>query len=374
VDLYEVSESFRDGSTLARTFHVYRPARASGRVPALVTLHGGHGTGVRFLEQFAPLADARGDTGITWEKNRSLCFYTHPDGFQTPGGAPCTPTEATVYNAQPFLLVMPDGIFDEGSTSSRHWEDGRVPSPGSTQVAERRDDVGFLNHIVGVLRAHPSVDPTRIYVAGVSNGGMMVQRLACSMESPDYPNLARVAAWGSFVASMTEPVFDGSDGRPRCPRTGTLARPVAFFVGTGIDTPYCATEQVCTEPLTGDGDGIVVYGSAGGRYCLAGASEGGCTVAVPDSAALWTSFHAAWGAASTNDLTIGLFTQARHTTFADTQARVTVLTTDGGAHTTGSSRHDFEPWARMWAFLSSFSRDASGQVSASLPTHVEGEY
>ena len=61
-----------------------------------------------------------------------------------------------------FVVVYPDAL-------ERRWND-----QGGTV-----DDVGFLLAIVDKLVADGLVDKSRVYVAGISNGGMMAQRLAC---------------------------------------------------------------------------------------------------------------------------------------------------------------------------------------------------
>lgn len=61
-----------------------------------------------------------------------------------------------------FVVVYPDAL-------ERRWND-----QGGTV-----DDVGFLLAIVDKLVADGLVDKNRVYVAGISNGGMMAQRLAC---------------------------------------------------------------------------------------------------------------------------------------------------------------------------------------------------
>ena len=62
-----------------------------------------------------------------------------------------------------FVVVYPDAL-------ERRWND-----QGGTV-----DDVGFLLAIVDKLVADGLVDKNRVYVAGISNGGVMAQRLACA--------------------------------------------------------------------------------------------------------------------------------------------------------------------------------------------------
>jgi polyhydroxybutyrate depolymerase len=68
--------------------------------------------------------------------------------------------------AQGFVSVFPQGI-------NRQWNDGRE---GHTSAV---DDVGFLRRLVDELVRRGVADPARIYLAGISNGGMMTFRMLC---------------------------------------------------------------------------------------------------------------------------------------------------------------------------------------------------
>ena len=61
-----------------------------------------------------------------------------------------------------FLVVYPDAL-------ERRWND----------LGGMADDVGFLIAIVDKLVAEGLADKNRVYATGISNGGMMAQRLAC---------------------------------------------------------------------------------------------------------------------------------------------------------------------------------------------------
>ena len=65
-----------------------------------------------------------------------------------------------------FNAVFPDGV-------SRQWNDGRAGGHGGP------DDVAFLRALVARLVADRIAQPSRIYVAGISNGGMMSFTMAC---------------------------------------------------------------------------------------------------------------------------------------------------------------------------------------------------
>src|SRR5690606_37519221 len=60
---------------------------------------------------------------------------------------------------------------------------------------ESAADVAFLQALIDTLRRRHAVDSTRIYAAGISNGGMMAWRLAC--DAPE-----SVAAIGVVAAPM----------------------------------------------------------------------------------------------------------------------------------------------------------------------------
>ena len=81
-----------------------------------------------------------------------------------------------------FHVVFPDGIH-------RQWNDGREDRPGAP------DDVAFLRALVERLVAMHVAEPGHLYLAGISNGGMMSLAMACRS-----PGL--FAAIGTVIATM----------------------------------------------------------------------------------------------------------------------------------------------------------------------------
>ena len=79
-----------------------------------------------------------------------------------------------------FVVVYPDAL-------ARRWneQEGNI------------DDDGFLLAVVDQLAARGLADAKRVYFAGISNGGMMAERMAC-----EYAD--RVAAIAVVAGSMTE--------------------------------------------------------------------------------------------------------------------------------------------------------------------------
>jgi polyhydroxybutyrate depolymerase len=131
---------------LVRRYHVHLPSNyeASYSLPLLIALHGRLGTGKKMIKQtgFNGIADREG-----------------------------------------FIVVYPEGF-------KRGWADGR----GITHADKRSvDDVAFIVRLVKVLQERFPIDPTRIYIAGHSNGGFMAQRLASEL-SHHFAAIAVVAA------------------------------------------------------------------------------------------------------------------------------------------------------------------------------------
>jgi polyhydroxybutyrate depolymerase len=123
-----------------RTYHVYVPSNLTRgqAVPLLVALHGGTGWGAQFEQNsgFDHLADQHG-----------------------------------------FIVVYPDGVgIGPRGTALRTWNGGGCCGPAARQQV---DDVRFVRLLVEQLRQQHSIDPSRVFAAGHSNGGILAYRLAC---------------------------------------------------------------------------------------------------------------------------------------------------------------------------------------------------
>ncbi|MDX2204333.1 MAG: PHB depolymerase family esterase [Hyphomicrobiaceae bacterium] len=114
--------------------------------------------------------------------------------------------------ARGFAAVFPQGL-------SRQWNDGRNVGP---VVAV--DDVGFVRALVDELVERRIADRDRIFLAGISNGGMMTFRLLCEA-APLFAGAATI------IASMPAPT--GARCRP------APAVPLIMFNGTADQiVPY----------------------------------------------------------------------------------------------------------------------------------------
>jgi poly(3-hydroxybutyrate) depolymerase len=364
------------GKTSLRTFHVFVPAAVAAAgtpAPVVVLLHGGNGSGLKFLAQEGWLSLAAGNAaGLPWKPNTATCRAapeTEATGlaYRNINGA-CDPPAVSVSNRLPFVAVFPDGVADPGTQDVRHWEDGRLPSPGFDTPTPNRDDVGFLEHLLAVVldpTATPRLDRQRVYVAGVSNGGMMTQRLAASVATrPAGSPLATVAAFAAFVSDYPEPLP---------PPALTVPFGLALFHGKNLDTPDCPTDG-CTSPVV-SGDNRMPFGVVGGIHYV-NSPDRGRVHSAPDTITAWTAaFAQATGSsATTTTEAIGYFTTRRAIGFAGSAATMETWETDGGGHSFLSSRQDFQANARAWDFLSSFRRDAGGALVRAPSTALTGRW
>lgn len=106
--------------------------------------------------------------------------------------------------AHGFAAVFPEGIY-------KLWNDARGDKLSSS------DDVGFLRRLSKELVTRGVADPARVYIAGISNGGMMTLRMLC--EAPEL-----YAGAATVIANM--PAEAGASCRL------TKPMPVIMFNGT----------------------------------------------------------------------------------------------------------------------------------------------
>jgi polyhydroxybutyrate depolymerase len=145
----DLSASLSSGG-LTRTYLARVPAKSDVRsaLPLVIVLHGGSGSGagIRTVTKFDAVADANG-----------------------------------------FVVAYPDGY-------SNSWNDGR----GTTDAEDAGvDDVAFVSALIDDVAARTPIDTRRVYVTGISNGGMMSIRLACQLSG-------RIAAAAPVAANMPD--------------------------------------------------------------------------------------------------------------------------------------------------------------------------
>jgi polyhydroxybutyrate depolymerase len=144
------------------------------------------------------------------------------------------------------VVVFPNGYIKFPGGRLATWNAGACCGDARDRAV---DDVGFVRALVAQLRTQLNVDQARIYATGMSNGGMLVHRLAC--EAADL--FAAVAA----VA--------GTDGTARC----TPALPIAVL------------------HIHARNDTHVLYDGGAGPEAFRDASKVTDFVSVPETMARW---------------------------------------------------------------------------------------
>lgn len=203
-----------------RSYYVYVPRalQGSGGHSAVMVLHGGMGSG----EGIA------GTTGMT--------------GAADQAG---------------FVAIFPNAAGSQ-------WNDGRATTRSST------DDVGFVRAVIADAAARFGVDSSRVFATGLSNGGLMTQRLACDAAGS-------FRAFGVVVANMP------ADLRGSCSPSRPV--PMMFFNGTDDNLMPYGGGSIRSAPGRGAGGEVLSYAQTKDFW----ASMNGCSgstgeVAVPDRA------------------------------------------------------------------------------------------
>jgi polyhydroxybutyrate depolymerase len=122
-----------------RTYLIHRPRRYDGKTPSplVLVLHGA-------LQSTAGIERM---SGMSAKADRENSLVAYPSGTSRSGLAPT-------------------------------WNAGACCGYA---LAHKVDDVGFLRALIDRLERDYTVDPKRIFVTGISNGGMMSYRLACEL-------------------------------------------------------------------------------------------------------------------------------------------------------------------------------------------------
>jgi polyhydroxybutyrate depolymerase len=175
---------------LERTYGVYVPAEVLDPAPLVFLFHGGGGSARK-----------------TWAQEHGRSWRTLADEHG-------------------FVLVLPEGRPDPGDPDAHRWNDCRTDGE-STTILSTEDDVGFIVGLIDAVTEAVPIDPDRVYVTGVSNGGMMTYRLA--IEAGD-----RFAAAAAVVANLPDP--------SEC---GTPPSPIPILIMNGTDDLVVPFEGGC---------------------------------------------------------------------------------------------------------------------------------
>ena len=218
----------------------------------------------------------------------------------------------------------------KGSDDKQGWNDCRADASSNPPA----DDVAFIAALIDRAQAENHVDPMRIYVMGMSNGGFMAFRLG--VELPD--RIAAIATVGASMAAKSE-----------C---------------------RAATKKLSVLMINGDADPLVPY--RGGDVRFFSQKSRGTAMAVEDAAQSWRVLDGlAAQPAETRDfpkLDAGDKTYARLRTWGGEPSRfqVELIRIEGGGHVepsirqrigglyrsvVGAQNGDFEAAEEAWRFF-----------------------
>jgi polyhydroxybutyrate depolymerase len=270
---------------LTRTWRAYIPSLETGPAPLVLILHGSRGDGQRMLEGtrygFNLLAEREG-----------------------------------------FIPVYPDGF-------EKHWNDCRA-SAGYSANVRNIDDVGFFRAMVREIAARHNIDQSRIYVAGMSNGGHMAYRVG--FEAPEL-----TAGIAAIAASL--PVEDNLD----CERSG---EPVATLVMNGTEDPINPYDGGLVEIRNDSSRGRVLSSRDTARYWahLAGYGGEGQQLAWPKTSPDATSIESTrWSAPGKPPVTLITVVSGGHTIPHPLLSVPRIL---------GRTSHELDASGVIWSFFS----------------------
>ena len=279
VSVQTISSSMEyDGVTRTYTLVVPSDARENARgAPLVVVLHGYGGTGSGSIDRYGFVAAAERIGAI---------------------------------------VVAPNGV-------RRAWNDGRQ------QDVANVDDVGFVTALVGMLRARYHIDASRIGAAGMSNGAIFAQRLACE-RSDLFTAVVSVA--GSMPAQLA-----------------------------------CAPSRAVSVMLVaGTRDPLVPYDGGGVGY-LHGRGE---VIGAPETFARWRAIDRCGGVAPTVALPAtvddGTTVSLQSATGCNEGSGVALYTVTGGGH---AWPEELRPLPALLVGIASANLDATNAACAFIVGH-----
>ena len=126
-------------------------------------------------------------TGYNNAGKMPLIFAIH-GGSGTPEGMINIANFKTIADRDKVVLVYPAGI-------QNNWNDGRPTTPNQLGI----NDVSFFNQMCDYMINNYSVDGTKIYATGISNGGFMSSRLGCELSN----RIAAIAVDAATIEATT---------------------------------------------------------------------------------------------------------------------------------------------------------------------------
>lgn len=132
-------------------------------------------------------------TGYTGTTDLPLIIAMH-GGFGDAFGIENQSQLSLTADAENFIVVYPEGV-QGGALNIRTWNAGTCCGFASNNNI---DDVGFIDALLDTIVDQYSIDTSRIYATGMSNGGLMAYRLACELSN-------KIVAIAPVASSMSMP-------------------------------------------------------------------------------------------------------------------------------------------------------------------------
>jgi polyhydroxybutyrate depolymerase len=227
---------------VARTYRVYRPRSLPAQAPLVVVLHGALGNGTQAEASYG--WDAAADAGR-------------------------------------FVVAYPDGLRRTWAVS-----DGCC----GPSVEQHVDDAGFVLAVVRAIGRAIPLDARRTYVTGISNGGMLAYRLACT--STAFAAIGPVSATMLNACPKPAPVsvvhvhgtadkrlpYGGGPGLGSNDGTGRRAAdtdgpPIPALIATWRRTDACAAARVTRRGAVTTSVATCPHGRAVELVTIAGAGH-----------------------------------------------------------------------------------------------------
>ena len=221
-----------------------------------------------------------------------------------------------------FIVAYPNGL-------SRAWLDAGIGSAFSdSDIASQ--NIAYLDELIDALQSEYSIDADRIYVAGISNGGMFAFHVACNLSD-------RVAAVGLVAAASISQSFESCNP----------AHAVAYLA------------------FHGTSDTVVPYD---GGQIVPGFDDLGAFQSAEEAAEFWAAVNGCQAAPTREELpdrVSGDTSIAFLDTWepCDTGNPVQLVTLDGAGHTwpghpppgqrLGGTNLDIDASEMLWEFFSS---------------------
>ena len=210
-----------ESSGTSRAYLLHAPETAAKPIPLLLALHGRFqtATSARSITGFEAVADERG-----------------------------------------FVVAFPAAL-------GGGWNAGTCCSTGSD---ENVPDLAFLDDVISDVAARTPVDLRRVYVVGLSNGGMMSYRYGCE-------RAGRIAGVGVVAGAM---VADESFAQPAPPDCRPESAVALLHVHGTADTtvnPAGGYQDGLASDTTAMSDSVASYASAAGCQRANGTQIGALT-------------------------------------------------------------------------------------------------